>query len=210
MPALHPGLINTAFYIYPSKDDAKNSAEFGGTGFLFGIQSDVAPNLWFTYAVTCWHVIRNHPNPVIRINTRDGKYDTIETKSDDWIRHPNGDDVAILRLSFGAKHNYLYGQFTLDHLVTDELIKTLSVSPGDEVVMIGRFRVHAGRKKNIPAFMFGYISMMPDEPIYNPETDLEQDSYLVEMRSISGFSGSPVILWIPPLSPRPTSARRPE
>ncbi len=70
--------------------------------------------------------------------------------------------------------------------------------------MIGRFRVHAGKNKNLPAATFGNISMMPDEPLYNPSMSSRsnQESFLVEMRSVTGFSGSPVFLYLPPNNPR--------
>jgi hypothetical protein len=206
MPALHPGLLQTAFYVYPSRDDAESSTEFGGSGFFFCVPCEGIGNLGFLYAVTCSHVLYDtKPNPVIRINTSDGKYAIIETRYEDWTRHPKGDDVAILNLGLGENHKYSFGFFGRANLITDELVNEKGVFVGDEIIMIGRFRVHTGKKKNLPVAMFGYISMMPEEPIYNNKTKLMQESYLVEMRSISGFSGSPVLLWIPPLSPRPYS-----
>jgi hypothetical protein len=202
MPAIEPNMLRTVFYIYPSKEDADNSRESGGTGFFFRVPSEVDSNLGFFYGVTCRHVIDDcAPNPVLRFNTEDGGFETLETKIDDWTPHPDGDDVAIISITIGS--NYTVGNLVHEHVLTKEFIEEKGVNVGDEVFMIGRFRVHAGKKKNKPAAMFGYISMMadPDEPI-KIETGEEFESYLVEMRSIPGFSGSPVILWIPPFSKR--------
>jgi len=66
--------------------------------------------------------------------------------------------------------------------------------------MIGRFRVHAGKRKNFPAHCFGNIAKMNEEPLLNTYTQLMQESIIAEMRSISGFSGSPVIVYITPAS----------
>jgi hypothetical protein len=45
--------------------------------------------------------------------------------------------------------------------------------------------------------------MMPYEPILHPR-GIHVESYLIEARSLSGFSGSPVFLYIPPYSLRDT------
>jgi len=67
---------------------------------------------------------------------------------------------------------------------------------GDEIFMVGRLINHAGRQKNTPTARFGNISMMPDEPLLHP-TGIMQESFVVEARPWSGYSGSPVFVWIP-------------
>jgi hypothetical protein len=210
MPAIEPNMLKSVFYVYPSEDDAKNSSELGGTGFFFGIPYSGSGSRIFLYAITCHHILLDiKPDPIVlRINTREGKFDTIKTNYDDWTAHPNGDDVAFMRLDLGENHNFEIGIIPPDDIPTDEYIKETGIYPGDEAFMIGRFRVHSGKKKNLPAAMFGYISMLPDEKIYNPKTTLDQESYLVEMRSISGFSGSPVFQWIDELSMRPHTGKQ--
>jgi hypothetical protein len=61
---------------------------------------------------------------------------------------------------------------------------------------VGRLVNHEGRQKNIPTARFGNISMMPEEPILHP-SGIMQESFVVEARSWSGYSGSPVFAWIP-------------
>ena len=39
--------------------------------------------------------------------------------------------------------------------------------------------------------------MMPDEPIENEESKFQQDSFLAELHTIGGFSGSPVFISLP-------------
>ncbi len=47
--------------------------------------------------------------------------------------------------------------------------------------------------------------MMPWEPIRHQEYGRDQDSFLVETRTIQGYSGSPVFVYIPPFSMRPNN-----
>ena len=45
--------------------------------------------------------------------------------------------------------------------------------------MVGRFREHAGRKRNLPTGkILEIIAAMNDEPLRNPFTQLEQESYI--------------------------------
>jgi hypothetical protein len=50
--------------------------------------------------------------------------------------------------------------------------------------------------RNIPSVRFGNIAQMPIEPIEQGRVfgKFQQESFLVEARSVSGFSGSPVFL----------------
>jgi hypothetical protein len=55
---------------------------------------------------------------------------------------------------------------------------------------------HEGKQRNLPSARFGNIAQMPGEPI---EFDgLSQESFLVEARSVAGYSGSPVFVYLPP------------
>src|SRR5438876_12389505 len=65
---------------------------------------------------------------------------------------------------------------------------------GDEVFMVGRFINHEGTQQNKPSVRFGHIAMMPGEPITNPKTGFRQNCYLVDCRSMGGYSGSPVFV----------------
>ncbi len=205
MPRIYDIYLESIVYIYPSEQDAINGERVGGCGFLYGIPSDVVEDSYHVYVVTNRHVaIRpENPNPAIRINTKTGKFESISTNRDNWKPHPDGDDLAILPI--GIKPNiYKYNFLRSDqHPISDEFIKSHDIGPGDEVFMTGRFINHEGKDRNIPAVCFGNISMMPEEPILNEWTQLRQESYLVEMRSISGYSGSPVIVYLSSLDLRP-------
>jgi hypothetical protein len=63
---------------------------------------------------------------------------------------------------------------------------------GDEVVIPGLFHSHLGTQRNVPIVRTGNIAAMRDEPV--PTSYGSMDAYLVEMRSIGGISGSPVLM----------------
>jgi hypothetical protein len=96
-------------------------------------------------------------------------------------------------------HKFIFIPSSL--FITREVISSLNVGLGDEVYMVGRFVHHEGVRQNSPAIRSGIIAVMADE---NEGIDCpragrhhEQEAFLVEMRSISGFSGSPVIFRMP-------------
>src|SRR5207237_1083251 len=68
------------------------------------------------------------------------------------------------------------------------------VGVGDDIYMIGRFVNHEGRAKNTPSARFGNISMMPGEAIEIGHGSTPQESFAVELRSMCGYSGSPVFV----------------
>lgn len=75
-------------------------------------------------------------------------------------------------------------------------IDAFRVGPGDDVFVVGRFINSQGKLRNIPSVRFGNIAQMPLKPIEQGRVfgEFQQESFLVEARSISGFSGSPVFL----------------
>jgi hypothetical protein len=78
--------------------------------------------------------------------------------------------------------------------INQEIIDVYRVGVGDEAFLVGRLMSHDGQQKNAPVVQFGIVSLMadPNEPIRCKEVD--QEGFLVECRSLSGFSGSPVFV----------------
>ena len=68
--------------------------------------------------------------------------------------------------------------------------------------MVDRFIGHDGKQSNLPTARFGNISRMDGEPIED-KYGIRQDSFLVDIRSISGYSGSPVFVYINQTLARP-------
>lgn len=203
MPRIDDIMLSSVFYIYPSKQDAKDGSEAGGSGFFYGVPSEYNPSVGYIFAVTNKHVVfgAGMHTPVLRVNTQQDGFDIIPTEQREWKAHPFGADLAISMIGLDINYHDM-SFFKPDHILNDEFIKDNNVGVGDEVIVLGRFRVHAGESKNYPTAMFGNIAQMSHEPLKNPFTGFDEESIMVEMRSISGFSGSPVVLYIPPFSKR--------
>lgn len=197
-------------YLYPSPDTALAAEKAGGTGFILTMDSAV-PHLSFVYVVTCAHLIEGGCWTIC-LNTLDGKRDIIETGREHWHLHPDGDDVAVASVRI-ASDLYDASGINDSMLLTEQELEDYHVGIGDDVFIMGRFVHHEGTNRVLPTARFGNIAMMHDEPIRQARGYL-QESFLVEMRSINAYSGSPVYVDKPLHSPRfndrPIDERRKE
>jgi hypothetical protein len=195
MPRIHNDFLECSIYIYPSKEAAEKGVRAGGSGCLVLIKSPVK-GYSHAYAVTNSHVIREGNSSVIRLNTIRGEKDILEFEYADWIHHPDGDDLAVCPIDFPSDQ---YSVRFIDrdkYFITDTSIRYFDIGVGDQTFMVGRFISHEGKQRNTPSVRFGNIAMMPNEPVRNTRGYM-QESFLVETRSIGGYSGSPVFVYIP-------------
>jgi len=199
VPRIPDELADSIVYLYPSEAAAQDGLQQGGSGFLCGADLSVG-RLMATYVVTNKHVIRSGAM-IARLNSRDGTHDILPLDGAEWFEHPDGDDIAIcpVGLNFAAHRQTV---FPLSQCVSEEWVKQFDIGLGDDVFMIGRFVGHEGRLQNTPSVRFGVISQTPSEPIIQ-EDGFGQISYLVEARSIPGYSGSPVFITIESHGPKP-------
>jgi hypothetical protein len=198
MPAIPDEALDCVVYLYPDAESALNGERAGGCGFIVAVDYQ-KPGEAFAYVVTNSHVIREGNSPVVRVNTRNGGMQVIEKTDEYWIHHPDGDDVAVLSINFEYE-TIKVKSISDEFFATKEKIEYHRVGPGDEVFMPGRFINHEGKQRNLPAVRFGNISMLPHEPIRTAR-GLLQEAFLVECRSLPGYSGSPVFLLPAPFSP---------
>lgn len=169
------------------------------TGFIVSIEAE--PHGKFLYLVTAEHVIsalaaKGHEEILVRFHDTEPSPIPIRV----WEFHPDAEkgrkDVAVV-----AMHgNYYKGWTSVDVslLVHPNDMEELKFGIGDEVVVVGLFRNHYGRVKNIPVTRVGSLSAMPEEPVYTRHGWL--DAYIAELHSIGGLSGSPVYIHRPPVS----------
>jgi hypothetical protein len=190
VPFVVPGLLGTSIFLYPSERDAGDGANWGGSGFLVSISSQANPSRTHLYAVSNDHVI--HSCPVIRLVQVDGDSYVLSGTDADWHSHPDGDDIAIRPL--GAVAGGEFWSLGADLILSQADIDRDGIGPGDDCLMIGRYINQEFRQFDRPVVRFGNLAMMP-ERVYQSRRSFEQESFLVDMRSQAGFSGSPVLVY---------------
>jgi hypothetical protein len=195
MPRIPDGALEGIVYLYPSVSDAENDSRLGGSGFFVMVPSAVVPGKGILYAVTNAHVIESG-STVVRLNTKDGKADIFDFTEMNWLLHPDKDDIAICAMPQLDTSLHAYKEISPGMILKRHEIDAFRIGPGDDVFVVGRFINSQGKVRNIPSVRFGNIAQMPNEPIKQDRVfgKFQQESFLVEARSISGFSGSPVFL----------------
>jgi hypothetical protein len=196
MPVIPLELLDCVFYAYPGEDEAQRGEKIGGCGFMLVVPfAGENPTHGTLYAVTNAHVIGQVAvrggTPTLRLNKHDGATMLLPVDDAQWVRHPDGDDLAIAQLG-AVDESVRFKALSTHHLVTVEDIADFAT--GADVFSVGRFVTHDGRQRNTPAVRFGHVAMLPYEPILTGQ-GLKQESFLVDARSIPGQSGSPVFLY---------------
>jgi hypothetical protein len=206
LPRIEDRLLNSVVYLYANKDDAE-SGEPGASGFLVG-EPCALPNTVLLFAVTNVHVIEHCP--VVRTAGPPESDRVFVRREGDWIRHAKKHDIAVTPIAFAPTNSRdLYRNYVpREWCVTPENF-TESVlgedrpqplgSPfgaGEEVVMLGRFLAHDGTEQNQPSARFGHLAMGAPVPVKQKGRSW-QESFVVECRSVTGYSGSPVFIFRP-------------
>jgi hypothetical protein len=188
VPAIPLEILDCSIYLYPSQDAAEAGEQTGGSGFLVfvGLSGYEAGTF---YAVTNTHVV-GMGCTTVRLNTTDGGHAIVTVDDHHWFRHPDGDDVSVAEVT-------LTSDFRFKAISTDSFLDGLDptyFTVGQEVFMVGRYVNHEGRQRNNPTARFGHIAQLPYEPI-RTSAGIEQEGFLVDMRSLAGYSGSPVFVY---------------
>lgn len=200
MPRIPDRMLESVFYLYPSLSAAEKGENFGGCGFLLLVPFERAKRNHL-YAVTNRHII-DDGSLTLRIATKNDGLLPVDSDDRKWFRHPDGDDLAILLVDFPIRFECTAIDFMTSTFVTKELIQEHDIGIGEEAFSVGRFVNHDGKQTHTPVVRFGNISQMPAELVRQSNGHL-QESYLVEGRSVGGYSGAPVFIFIPPWSVRP-------
>lgn len=210
VPFVRPDLLRSSIFLYGSEHDASEGANWGGSGVLVGIPSKTNPSRAHLYAVTNDHVADRCP--VARLVKRNGDPYVLSGTESDWEPHPDGDDIAVRSLGAVAAHEYWYipDALLLSQADLNPEEHPLQIAPGDDCLMVGRYINQEYRQFDQPVVRFGNVAMLP-ERVYQHARSFEQESFLVDMRSHAGFSGSPVFVYyetegwrfLPPLADVP-------
>lgn len=203
MPRIQDAILDCVVYIYDDVPHAQAGVAIGGSGFLISVPLEKNPEKAVPYVVTNSHVIRRAGDtPVVRLNTKDDGIAIHPYRADDWTHHPHGDDLAVAPIALTGAHRFQL--LNLERFcITPDFLADQKIGPGDEVYMVGRFINHEGRQRNTPSVRFGAIAQMNIEPIKSDLTGFMQETFLIEGRSIPGYSGAPVFLYLDKSKPRP-------
>ena len=184
MPRVPDEYLECVIYLYPSIPAARAGDKVGGSGFMVRIDQGEHD---FYYVVTNKHVIERG-NTTVRFNTVSGVHEAFDFDERDWIKSRDA-DLAIYPLDDPDPNHLWFRPIGYDQFLTVEAMKKLDIGVGDEVSFAGRFINAEGRDKNRPSLRFGTIAQIHTDIIDGEE------SFLVEARSIPGYSGSPVFAY---------------
>jgi hypothetical protein len=219
MPRVGQGILDCVVYLYPTEQDARDGEKVGGSGFLVEVRDpfpwneDVSPEVKNRvasdrsfasfYVVTNDHVIRGG-NTVLRLNlAMHSGTDTIATDASQWIGHLDFDDVVVLPITL-PKERYRASGIPLEMFYPADgergndtsAARAERLMAGDEAFFVGRFIGHDGKQTNSPTARFGNL-ITADTQRVPTSRGIDQESFLVEARSLSGYSGSPVFVYLP-------------
>lgn len=207
MPRIHQRLVGTSLYLYMSVEAASKGEQVGGTGVLIGQPSEIWPHAVHLYAATNAHVIE-HGGVVARAMIRDGTAKIFDHSKGDWILHARDDDVAICWLGVVPTDVDQEIQFVpRAWIVTPDDFGIAAARPdlpwsagpviaGEDAFSVVRFIGYDGLERNQPTVRFGSLSSPEIIAVsQRPFRDHDQESLLVEARSLAGYSGAPVFAY---------------
>jgi len=214
MPRIAQRIIGTSLYFYDTTDAARNGSRSGGSGVLVGQPS--ASSSWVhLYAVTNAHVVEAG-GIVARASTRTGEAKIFAKRFDDWQHlghdewNPESvdyDDVAVCWLGKAPLGEDQELQWVpRDWFVTEEHLGVVApqrdplwrsgpITAGEETCSVARFVGYDGMERNEPVVRFGNLSSAGLVPVWQGPRHREQQSLLVEARSLAGASGAPVFAY---------------
>ena len=194
MPKLgtYRSILNSVVFVYRTPEQAAEGRKAGGTGFFVAVPSIVAPDAFHhIYVVTNVHVARGEAR-TLRVNMRDGGVDLITVS--DWVSVADGPDVALAPVSLNVNRHAVEALRSDSWLLTQDELSQYEIDAGDDVFMIGRFIDYDGIQTNRPSLRFGHISMK-EANIRQSATGYMGPSFVVDMHSRTGYSGSPVFVY---------------
>ena len=206
-----------------------------GTGFLVDIPVKDDPARSFIAIVTARHIVdpkwegctwaNANPEAIyVRVNVKNFKLGQNEDGVDElslglvnagkrlWYASPNDRvDVAVIPVSSTHVEQLLHNDvrfIPVADFATKAETENYKVGIGDQIVTAGLVPALLDAQRNYPAFKFGRISNIPEEPINMKctQTDkaLPRDVWLIAGNFVGGNSGSPIYL----LQPVPSAVHR--
>jgi hypothetical protein len=185
--------------------EAKTVRSYRGTAFFVTLKEPTSKELTggeeipHVYLVTARHCVQKaekHGGLFVRYSDNNRSTQTARLpRAADW-EYPEDPSVDVAVVPFALGRHVVRAALVESVLATRDQLAELHVGPGDDVVIIGLFTQRAGKGQNLPIVRSGVIAAMPEEKLFDPTTGQLFESYLVEVRSMGGLSGSPVFVSI--------------
>ena len=197
MPRLQQEWLDSIVFLDETRKQAEDGEKVGATGFIASVSAEdpgLDDRFGHHYVVTNRHCLEPERDLVARVNLHGQGFDVVELPYEAWRAHPNNDDVTVVPLEIKFPL-WQYASVNRGMMLSRHLLRAHDFGPGDEAFFIGRYVDLDGRTYNVPTMRSGIVSAYPAEPIIQSQRgDHPQESILVEARSLSGFSGSPVFV----------------
>lgn len=198
MPRIPEILSESVVYFFNSRESAEIGGTDGGTGFILGLATTDYSSDNHLYLVTAGHVIP-HNHPVFARSTgAEGALDIVQIEPGQWIRPDSSDslDLAVCPLGMKRSRNRFKDNWVPSHMLprSRDNVRT-PYNRGDSVFMVGRLIGYEGIGRNVTAVRYGALSVAPPVMVANTILGIHQESYIVELFSAGGFSGSPVFVY---------------
>lgn len=197
MPRIPDDLLASVVYL-----DKDMGREGRATGFITSMEEN---GRTYQYVVTNSHII---DRPVIDVRfIATGSEVPVPLPLEQWERCKDS-DLAVCPLDGNVPDTSGLRPVPRSSYVShSEHLQIRDIGIGDDVFMVGRFLPAEDRGLKEPTLRFGNISLWPANEIKLKGDDKPVSSFLAEMRSRSGCSGSPVFLSIEPGSMNPVLPR---
>jgi hypothetical protein len=148
-----------------------------------------------TYAVTNAHAAPQGAS-VIRLIMADGSARVIDLEPHEWEVAPGGPDLAIFDVTDEFAEGDDYTAINEEVFVTQQFIEDALINIGEDGFMLGLFADEPGQDRNAPVGRFGNIAAMPSGTrLIKQPNGSRQPSFVFDIHSRSGFSGSPVFVF---------------
>ncbi len=177
----------------------------GTAFFVFYPDTRGGPNYGFAYLVTAKHVLKDADGTFLRevklrLNLKGGDgvsfvehIPVLDGQGKLTWFHDDDDAVDVVAYPLlPDQKKYQFRAIPLSMFATDATFRENNVGEGDVLYFIGLMAQYYGTNKNYPVIRRGALAMMTDEKIDTP-TGL-QNTYIGELASWPGNSGSPVFL----------------
>jgi hypothetical protein len=204
----HPRLPNGTPVLGPTNKPLEVDGPLGTVFFVSYPDSRLGSDRAFGYLVTAKHVLKDYDGSFLKeIRIRLNLSAPVGQQLCEFLTgipvadaqgrliwfHDSDDAVDVAALPFFPdEKKYDFKQIPVSMFADESSLHTREVAEGDSLYFIGLMTQYYGEFKNYPVVRRGTLALMTDERIETPTG--RQKSFIAELASWPGNSGSPVFL----------------